>query len=83
MWWGVFVGDEFATLRCGFVAFGKLIADDALESLGCRLDRAFVDVRADPSAAELLRDGGGGAGTDETIEDEVVGAGGRFNNSFD
>jgi hypothetical protein len=42
-----------------------------LQPLGGRLDRPLVDIAADPAATELLRDGGGGTGADEAVEDKV------------
>ena len=63
-----------------------LFDHDRLQPLGRGLDRALVDVAADPAAAEFLGHGGGGAGADETVEDEIIGVGGSsyypINNVF-
>src|SRR5690606_646184 len=52
--------------------FRSLLLHDPLQALGRGLDRALVDVAADPAAAELLRDGSGGTGADEAVEYQVI-----------
>jgi hypothetical protein len=39
-------------------------------------DRVLAHLDADPLAAHLVRDGGGGAAAEEAVEDEVGGVGG-------
>ena len=42
-------------------------------------DGVIAHFNADIAAAHLVRDGGGGAGAEEGVEDEVAGVGGDVN----
>jgi len=57
--------------RLCLLAFLELLADDGLQPLRGGLNGALVDIAADPSATELLGYGGGGAGAEEGIENDV------------
>ena len=46
-------------------------------------DGVFAHFNADVAAAHLVRDGCGGAGAEEGVEDEVAGVGGDVENALD
>ena len=52
-----------------------------LKPLRGRLNCALIDVAPDPAAAELLRDGSGGAGAQEAVQNKGVRIRGNLDNS--
>src|SRR5690606_28088258 len=60
----------------------ELLADDRLEPLRRRLDRALVDVARDPPPAQLLRHRRSRPRAHEAVEDEVAGVGGHANDTL-
>ena len=52
-----------------------LTSDDFLQARQAVRDGVVAQLDADPAAAHLVGDSGGGAGAQETVEDEVVGVG--------
>src|SRR6185312_9929499 len=60
-----------------------LAIDDFHETRLAMRARVLAHFDADPASAHLVRDGGGGAGAEEAVEDQVAFIGGDMNNTLE